>query len=274
LIGTPPNMIVTEALREEGLRPFGFFEFAWLGVPMALAGMVYMDLIGRRLLPASDSPAAAMGWAGDSVSPPRKPVKMWLCGLILAAVIAVMALDIGRIPLEVVAVAGAILCVLTGCIGKKEAVQAIEWETMILFGSMFSVALAMEKSGAGAWIADGLLAAAGYGSNPYLILAGLMALTMLLGTFLSNTACAVLMAPIGLSLAKGIGANPHAVLMAIAVAASCSFLTPVGTPPNLLVWEAGKYRFLDYLKVGSGLSLVCMAVALLIIPWKWPLFPR
>jgi di/tricarboxylate transporter len=96
---------------------------------------------------------------------------------------------------------------------------------------------------------------------------------MLLGTVLSNTACAVLMAPIGLFLARETGANPHAILMAIALAASCSFLTPLGTPPNMIVWEPGGYRFVDYMKVGVGLSVVCALVGILIIPWRWPVFP-
>jgi di/tricarboxylate transporter len=135
------------------------------------------------------------------------------------------------------------------------------------------VAIAMDKSGASALIAEGLLRLSGLSRNPYAVVAGILALNMFLGLFLSNTACAVLLAPIGLSLAKGIGANPEPILMAIAVASSCSFLSPVSTPPNLLVWEPGKYKFMDYVKVGSGLGAVCTAVAVLIIPWKWPLFP-
>jgi di/tricarboxylate transporter len=157
---------------------------------------------------------------------------------------------------------------------RKEAVESIEWETLILFGSMFAIAVAMEKSGASTLIAGGLLQVAGPGSSPYVVVGGILALNMFLGLFLSNTACAVLLAPIGLSLAGGIGANPHAVLMTIAVASSCSFLTPVSTPPNILVWEPGKYRFMDYVKVGSGLSLVCIVVAIFVIPWVWPVFPR
>ena len=80
-----------------------------------------------------------------------------------------------------------------------------------------------------------------------------------------------LLAPIGLSLAKNLGVNPQAVLMAITVAASCAFATPVGTPPNTLVLGPGQYRFIDFVKVGTGLVLVCFVVSLLVIPWVWPL---
>jgi sodium-dependent dicarboxylate transporter 2/3/5 len=294
LIGTPPNMIVSDALRGSGAAPFGFFEFAWVGIPVALAGMAYMDLIGRRLLPkAPTTPPRA--YAGRVSSQPRSPAsmpsdfpsdsaseaprpeaqrrRMWICGGILGVVVVVMAMNLSWLPLEFVAVACALACVLTGCVTSKEAVESIEWETIILFGSMFAVAIAMDKSGASALIAEGLLDLSGLSRNPHAVVAGIMALTMFLGLFLSNTACAVLLAPIGLSLAKGIGANPQPILMAIAVAASCSFLTPVSTPPNLLVWEPGKYKFMDYVKVGSGLGLVCAVVAVVIIPWKWPVFP-
>ncbi|MEO6098142.1 MAG: SLC13 family permease [Fibrobacteria bacterium] len=306
LIGTPPNMIVSDALRSTGAAPFGFFEFAWVGIPVALAGMAYMDLIGRRLLPRA--PTSAPRAYTENASPPTSsaemtsvsPVshtlispavsatpaprsgsqrpeaqrrRMWICGGILGVVVVVMALNLSWLPLEFLAVTGALACVLTGCVTSKEAVDSIEWETLILFGSMFAVAIAMDKSGASALIAEGLLRLSGLSRNPYAVVAGILALNMFLGLFLSNTACAVLLAPIGLSLAKGIGANPQPILMAIAVASSCSFLSPVSTPPNLLVWEPGKYKFMDYIKVGSGLGLVCTVVAVVIIPWKWPVFP-
>src|SRR5690606_9752264 len=120
LIGTPPNMIVTEALSAAGFRPFGFFEFAWLGVPVAFAGMLYMDVVGRRILPSSCS----------IIPPPEpgsrvhgNPVKMWICALILLSVILVMTLEIPGVSLESVAVTGAVLCVLTGCLSGAQAIK-------------------------------------------------------------------------------------------------------------------------------------------------------
>ncbi|HKP97292.1 MAG TPA: SLC13 family permease [Fibrobacteria bacterium] len=273
LVGTPPNMIVSEALRESGHAPFGFFEFAWVGIPVAVAGMLYMDLIGRRLLPAIRVPSTPDAAVAAPVASASGKRRMWVCGSILAAVVAAMTLNRPGMPVEVVAVAGALVCVLSGCIGSKEAVESIEWETMILFGSMFAVAEAMQKSGASGMIAEALLRVSGSTPEPHAIVGGVLVLNMFLGLFLSNTACAVLLAPIGITLAKGIGADPRAILMTIAVASSCSFLTPVSTPPNILVWGPGKYRFADYVKVGGGLSAVCIAVAILVIPWKWPVFP-
>jgi di/tricarboxylate transporter len=194
-------------------------------------------------------------------------------GAILLAVVLAMAWNSERLPLEIVAVAGAMLCVLTGCISSKAAIQSIEWETILLFGAMFAVASGIESSGAGAIIAGGIRLVLGSAPPGWLVLSAVFLTAMMLGTFLSNTACAALLAPIGLSLSQAIGADPHAVLMAIAVATSCSFLTPLGTPPNALVLGPGGYRFADYFKVGSGLSLICLVVTLVVVPWRWPLYP-
>ncbi len=271
LIGTPPNMIVSQAMKDAGMGAFGFFEFAWVGVPVALAGMLYLDFVGRRLLSGARTPAAAVVAAGPPAN--RKPWKMWVCAIILLGVVTVMILDLPGLSLESVAVGGAVLCVLSGCMTGKQAIESIEWETVLLFGSMFAVALAMETSGAARHIADGLLRILGPGAGAYWMVAIPLLFTLLLGTVLSNTASAMLMAPIGLFLASETGADPRPILMAIALAASCSFLTPVGTPPNMIVWGPGGYRFADYLKVGIGLSAVCAAVGILIIPWRWPVFP-
>ena len=278
LIGTPPNMIVSEALGQAGFKPFAFFEFAWVGIPLAIAGMLYLDLFGMKLLSKSAqniSPVKKANFDSTTISE-KKVWKMWVCAGILLLVIVLMTMNLKSISLESIAVVGAILCVVTGCISSKQALESIEWETVILFGAMFTVALAMEKSGAADLLARGLLYVLEPGSqaqgNPYWIIFILLVFTMALGTVLSNTASAVLMVPIGLLLAKETGANPRSIMMAIALAGSCSFLTPLGTPPNMIVWAPGGYRFSDFMKVGLGLSLVCIAVGVLIIPWKWPVF--
>jgi sodium-dependent dicarboxylate transporter 2/3/5 len=294
LIATPPNMIVSEVLARSGNRPYGFFEFAWIGIPLALAGMVYLDL-ARRWLPnrapshagASASaasrdpvPAATPASVTSMVPAPASPTtgiparrgKMLICAALLLAVVGIMASGWEGLPLEAVAVAGAVLCVATGCLSGKEAIASIEWETLILFGSMFAVAQGLEASGAARLIAGAMGGMLGAHPSAWALIALPIVVTMLLGTVLSNTACAVIMAPIGLDLAARTGADPRSVLMAVALAASCSFLTPVGTPPNMMVWGPGGYRFSDFLKLGFGLSVVCALAGILIIPLRWPPF--
>ena len=137
---------------------------------------------------------------------------------------------------------------------------------------MMPVATAMDKSGAGKLIADAVINLMGTNPSPYFATAILFLLSCLLTQFMSNTASCALLAPIGIAIAQGMGANPHAVLMAIAVAASCAFSTPVGTPPNTIVLGPGQYSFTDYMKAGIPLIVVCFIVSLIVIPIVWPFF--
>ncbi len=273
LVGTPPNIIAAGALKAAGFEPFGFFEFAWIGIPLTIAGMLYMMFIGKHLLPKMDisTEQEIEQEIEVSVSDPRK---MWISGMILLAVVIVMGLDLKAIPLEIAAIVGAILAVLTGCLKEKQAYHSIDWVTIFLFAGMMPIATAMEKSGAGKMIADIVVNAMGGSPSPMMVTASLFTLSCGLTQFMSNTASTALLAPIGISIAKGIGASPQAVLMAIAVAASCAFATPVGTPPNTLVLGPGGYKFMDYVKAGTGLVVVCFIVSILIIPMVWPFFPK
>jgi len=272
LVGTPPNIIAAGALKAAGLPSFGFFEFAWIGIPLTVAGILYMVFIGKYLLPKSgtvdfaiDADALDEAQAGTTSA-----AKQWLTGLTLLAVVVVMALDIKSFPLEVAATMGALFLVLTKCIGEKQAYKGIDWVTIFLFAGMLPIATAMDKSGAGKMVADWVVALMGSSPSPYVVTAVLFILSAGLTQFMSNTACTALLAPIAIGIAKGLGVSPHAVLMAVGIAASCAFATPVGTPPNTLVLGPGGYKFMDYVKAGTGLVLVCMIVSVVVIPMVWP----
>ena len=135
---------------------------------------------------------------------------------------------------------------------------------------MLPIADALDKSGAGKMIAHQVIGVMGGSPSPIFITFVLFLLSCGLTQFMSNTASAALLCPIGLSIAEGIGVNPHAVVMTICVAASCAFTTPVGTPPNALVLGPGGYRFKDYILPGFGLVIVSLALCLSIIPAVWP----
>lgn len=272
LVGTPPNIIAAGALKAAGLTPFGFFEFAWIGIPLTLAGILYMVFIGKHLLPAAgavssvvDAAAAAEAKAGTT-----SVAKQWITGLTLLMVVVVMAMDIKSFPLEVAATIGALFLVITKCINEKDAYRGIDWVTIFLFAGMLPIAIAMDKSGAGKLIAEWVVGLMGSTPSPMVVTAVLFALACGLTQFMSNTAATALLAPIGIGIAKGLGVSPYAVMMAIAIAASCAFATPVGTPPNTLVLGPGGYKFMDYVKAGSGLVLVCFIVSVIVIPLVWP----
>ena len=281
MVGTPPNIIVNGTLNKAGITPFGFFEFAWIGIPLTIATILFMMTIGKRFLPnhiIEDVGEVEQEVSAGEVS--NDPKKQLYSGLILGGVIVLMILgdtlksNFGiNLPLSLVAVVGAMLCVLTGCLGEKQAYTSIDWVTIFLFAGMMPVAGAMDKSGAGQLIANAVLGVMGSDPSPYFATAVLFILSCLLTQFMSNTASCALLAPIGIAVAKGMGADPHAVLMAIGVAASCAFGTPVGTPPNTLVLGPGQYKFMDYVKAGVPLIIVCFIVSILIIPMVWPFFP-
>mgnify|MGYP000822615615 FL=1 len=272
LVGTPPNIIVSGALTSFGYEPFSFFEFAWIGIPLTVVAIAYMMFIGKYLLPKAELDAN-QEIEQEIEATVHDSKKQIISGLILAVVIVVMALDIKFISLEMAAIIGALVCVLTGCLTEKQAYASIDWVTIFLFAGMMPVSAAMDTTGAGALIADWTVGLMGGSPSPLVVTAILFILSCGLTQFMSNTASAALLCPIGIAIAKQLGADPKAVLMAIAVAASCAFATPVGTPPNTLVLGPGGYKFMDYVKCGTGLVIVAFIVSLVVIPVVWPFFP-
>ena len=281
MIGTPPNVIVTGALSAAGLPSFGFFEFALIGVPLSVIVLAYMLTIGRKTIPIKNAGAmdeeavkAAKEEAGASDDDaPKSKTKMWISGLILIGVVVCMALNLKTVPLQTAAVTGAILCVITGCLKEKEAYAGIDWVTIFLFAGMLSVATAMDKTGAGKLIADTVVGMMGEHPNPIILCAVLYLISNVLTQFMSNTASAALLAPIGISIAQSIGADPKPVLMSIGIAASMAFATPMATPPNTLVLGPGGFSFNDYVKVGVPLCVITFIASVIIIPIFWPFFP-
>ena len=272
MVGTPPNIIAVGAMNAAGIEPFGFFEFAWIGVPISIAGMLYMMFLGKYLLPNKQLDAdqeIEQEVEANEISRSKQMVS----GVILLAVVLVMALGIKGITLEMAAIIGALVCVLTGCLTEKQAYASIDWVTIFLFAGMMPVSKAMDVTGAGKLIAEWTVSLMGGSPSPLVVTAVLFILSCGLTQFMSNTASAALLCPIGIAISKNLGADPKAVLMAIAVAASCAFATPVGTPPNTLVLGPGGYKFMDYVKAGTGLVLVAFVVSLVVIPMVWPFFP-
>ena len=272
MVGTPPNIIAVGAMNAAGLESFGFFEFAWIGVPVSLAGMAYMMFVGKYLLPKAELDADQEIEQEIEAASDNK-TKQMISGAILTVVILVMAIGVKGISLEMASVIGALVCVLTGCLTEKQAYASIDWVTIFLFAGMMPVSKAIDVTGAGKLIADWTVGLMGGSPSPLVVTAVLFLLSCTLTQFMSNTASAALLCPIGIAIAQNLNASPKAVVMAIAVAASCAFATPVGTPPNTLVLGPGGYKFMDYVKCGCGLVGVCFVVSLVVIPIVWPFFP-
>jgi di/tricarboxylate transporter len=196
--------------------------------------------------------------------------KMKLSVLILGGVLLPVLL--GWVPIYIAAVMGAALMVLSGCLTMEEAYRQIEWKAVFLIAGMLPLGGALNQTGAARLIAEGVVGLVGpYGPNAVML--GLIALTFLATCFIPTAALVVLMAPIVLNTSASMGLAPHGLMMAVAMAASASFATPISHPANILVMGPGGYRFLDYLKVGGLLTLVTLAVLMTVMPVFWPLSP-
>ncbi len=273
MVGTPPNIIANGALQAAGIQDqFGFFEYAWIGIPVSVAGMLYMMFVGKYLLPKVELDAD-QEIEQEVEANEASATKQYISAAILVCVVLVMAVGVKGVTLEMAAIIGAIICVLTGCLTEKQAYASIDWVTIFLFAGMMPVSKAMDVTGAGKLIAEWTVGIMGGSPSPLVVTAVLFLLSCGLTQFMSNTASAALLCPIGIAISQNLGADPKAVLMAIAVAASCAFASPVGTPPNTLVLGPGGYKFMDYVKAGTGLVCVCFAVSLVVIPMVWPFFP-
>ncbi len=272
LIGAPGNLIAQSALQEMGLK-FGFFEYAIVGLPILIVGIIFYATIGYKLLPShdvTDEDNFDVNQNFDDVP----AWKQWLSLIILVLTLLAMIFEdkIG-IKLCISGCVGALALILTGVISEKDALKSIDLKTIFLFGGTLSLASALQNTGAGEEIAEKVIGALGDNPSPYVLTLAVFLLCAVLTNFMSNTATTALMVPICLSIAQGMGADPRAVLMACVIGGSCAYATPIGMPANTMVVGAGGYSFLDYTKSGLPLIVIATVVSMIILPIAFPFFP-
>lgn len=193
-----------------------------------------------------------------------------LAGAILLLMVAMMVFDFIPVAPVTAVLLAAVLMVLCGCFRNVEAAyKTINWESLVLIAAMMPMSVALEKTGASALLSHTLVDGLGV-VGPVALLAGIYFTTSLLTLFISNTATAVLMAPIALSSAAEMGVSPYAFLFAVTLGASMCFASPFSTPPNALVMQAGRYSFMDYIKVGIPLQVIMGLVMLIVLPLLFP----
>lgn len=268
LVGTPPNITANAILLEFGLREFRFFEYAYIGIPISVISGAYLmihQIAGKKEAGTAGSVLTTVFKEEQEVY--ASELKQGIATIVLIILVIIMAS--GIIPLHVAAVAGALVCLITGAITTKQAIEAIDWTTIFLFGGTLSLATALSTSGAGAMIANSFIHLIGADAGPNIIVAGMFFITAMLTQFMSNTVTCALIAPIGLQIANGLGISPHPLLMTIAIAASAAFTTPIGTPPNTLVTGPGDMTFSDFLKIGTPLLLISFLLTYMIVPLVW-----
>ena len=266
LVGSPPNLIAHAFLVEHDYGGFSFFELGKFGIPMIFLALAFFLTVGMTLQKkvfnfpeVSDTAPTTQ----KENTPPRNKIKMCISVAILAFCIVGLIGEWWR-P-GIVAMIGAALCVVTGCIAQKRIFQKMDWTTVIIMGCSFGFAAALDQSGAGRLIANGMINLLGENLTPWLLLSALALITMILTNFMSSTAAASMLVPIAAFAAMEVGFDVRAAVMIIAVAANIGYATPVSTPPMTMTLPAG-YRFMDYVKVGGVFNLLAFLLVVALIP--------
>jgi di/tricarboxylate transporter len=192
-------------------------------------------------------------------------------GLSLAIfMLSLLSVVLGFLPIYIAAIIGSGFMVITKCLTMDEAYRCIEWKAVFLIAGMLPLGVALDSTGAARFLAEGVVSLVGpYG--PLAIMGGIVGLTFLATCFVPTAALVVIMAPIALKTSADMGMAPHALMMAVAIAASASFMTPVSHPANILVMGPGGYRFIDYIKIGLPLTIVVFLAIMIGVPLFWPM---
>ena len=207
-----------------------------------------------------------MGHPEEMQGPPQRD-KAPIAGIILLGMLIMMVGEF--MPLTTSSMLAAVLMILTGCLTIDEAYNFINWKSIVLVAGMLPMSAALVSVGLIDLLAKNLTIALG-ALSPVWIIGGLFLTTSIFTQVLSNTATAVLIAPLAFAIAQNLGIQPHALLMSVAIAASMAFASPVASPVNTLVMGAGNYRFSDYMKVGTPLILISMAITMIVLPLIFP----
>ena len=281
LVGTSTNLLVDDMARVAGQPRFGIFEITPVGLPMALAGGLYLFLFSGRLMRASIADPTPVDQPHDVEAPGAQvgdpslfeehrsfhPGKAAIAFAVFVGAIAIAAAGIA--PIAASAFAGAVLLILLRVITADEAYGGLRPQILILIAGMVVLGIAMEQSGLAEKATRALIGSM-QEVGPLTALIVLYALTMVLTELLSNATVAVLVTPVAVALAESLGVSPRPFLVAVMMAGSAAFATPLGYQTNVIVYQMGGYRYTDFLKVGLPLNIVTFAVAILAIRFFFP----
>jgi di/tricarboxylate transporter len=275
LIGTSTNLLVNDMASVAGQPRFGIFEITPVGVLVAISGALYLFLIGGRLLenapragatPANpdmphESEVSDAHVGATEVFAEKRPLQLGRAMLSLGVFMGVVAgAALGVAPIAATAFSGAVVLILTRVITADEAYGGLRPEILILIAGMVVIGIAVEASGLAAAATERLVGMT-TGLSPILALILLYGATLFLTELLSNATVAVLVTPIAVSLAESLGVSPRPFLVAVMMAGSSAFATPFGYQTNVIVFQMGGYRYMDFTRVGMPLNLITWAVA-------------
>ncbi|MDQ8197360.1 SLC13 family permease [Pelagicoccus enzymogenes] len=270
LIGTSTNLVVSAYGESLGHPPFTFFELSKVGLPLLAISSVYLAFVGQRMLPDNPTPPGlSKVHRIEHVNSKRIAIGFAiLCGIVLFSAFELL-------PIAVSAPAGSLFLIAAKCISPRDALSSLNWRLLLLIASMLGVGAAFQSSGASTIAASSIEYSLSLSPFPeyngLLTIAIVFVATSLLTEILTNNAAAITMAAIAASLSAQLDLNLKPLLIAIAVAASSSYSTPIGYQTNTYVAHLAGYRFTDFLRVGTPMNVIATIVAVPIIAYFWPL---
>lgn len=273
LVGAASNVSTAGLIEDMGIPFLSFFELGKVGLPLCILFLIYFLTIGKKLLTPGDSsdPEYLKEYTKRENAEHFDPVRGTICIVILIALLIAMAVANSSWPMYYVAAIACVLLIATGCISEKDAMKAVDWPTLFIVGGMSAVSKAMSASGAGDMIANAVVKVLGTNPNKLVYLFFVFLVTMILTNMMMNTSTVVLVTPLFVPVAVTLGINPVAIGVAICVAASAPFLTPVGSGTNTLIIKPGNLGFRDFFVPGIGLSILVLIASVIMIPIFWPL---
>ena len=271
LIGTPTNVYANTALEEAGLQLFGMLDFAWVGIPIFIVGGLYMIIMNRWCASYDDFGEAAVEKT-LTAEQKKKQMVVGIAFLVFVIALVLNSLKVISIDPNFIGYAMIAIAILTTIVSPKEAMSSLDAQ-MILFCAGINLMIAvMNQSGLGQVFGDLIIKVIGESRNLYLITAVLCIGASIATSFMNNMACAGMLAPVGISIANALGANPQAIVLAIAIGAGCSYLTPIASGTNQTMIIFTKLKFQDFAKFGWPLLIISWILCIAILPQVFPFF--
>jgi len=262
LVGVGSNATANSVMSDLGITPFGFFSITPFGIGVCILGTLYFTFIGCRMIPDT-------GYIPEFAKTEKKALdkkKAAISVVTLLCVLVVIAASPANMPMHVAAVIGALVIVGTKCMSVQEAIKAIDWNCMLLVGSLTAISTGFKNSGAGDAVAELILKILGNDPSPFMVTTVIFFSAAILTQFMSNIPSIMLFLPIGISIAEQIGVSPYPVAMTITLAGAASYATPFAAPQNMMTVGWTQYKFVDFCKIGLPMLLVTYVVVAALIP--------
>lgn len=262
LVGVGSNATANSVMEQLGITPFGFFSITPFGIGVSILGTLYFVFIGMKMIPDT-------GYVPEFAKSEKKPLdkrKATIAIVTLFAVLVVIAMAPKNFPMRIAAVVGAIVIVATKVMTVQEAIRSIDWNCMLLVGSLTAISNGFKNSGAGDAVADLILKVLGENPSTFMITTVIFFAAAILTQFMSNIPTIMLFMPIGISIAEQIGVSPYPIAMTITLAGAASYATPFAAPQNMMTVGWTQYKFVDFVKIGFPMLLVTYIAVVGLVP--------